>query len=83
MFVKTAKTAEQAESLPFAAGCSHSGAFLGKYSQVTCPRHVLNTLLVNMIHVHVTRIGAWFELVVTNGSSHGTPPCFTNSQERL
>lgn len=57
MFVKTAKTAEHAESLPFAADCSHSGAFLGKYSQVTCQRHVCNTILVNMICVHVTRIG--------------------------
>lgn len=37
-----------------AAGYSDSGAFLGKYSNVTRQHHMLSTISVNMICVKVT-----------------------------
>ena len=51
------KNSKTGKSLTLAAGRSVLGAFLGKYSNVTCQHHMLTTISVNRICVKVTQIG--------------------------
>lgn len=50
----TCKNGKAGRSVTLAAGYSDSGAFLGKYSNVTRQHHMLSTISVNMICVKVT-----------------------------